>query len=444
MVNNSSNKTNPLHVAIDIGTTKVIAVAGKFNHLDQLEILGQARVDSTGVMRGVVSNIEKTVQAINQAIRQAEQAVGEKFREVSVSISGQHINSSIKTSMITRDSTHTEIAHSDIEKLINDINKISLPAGEKILHILPQEYKVDQESSIIDPIGMSGIRLEGNFHVITGQVSSINNTLRCLDRAQLTSRTPVFGAIASSKSVLTEQEREAGVALVDIGGGTTDIVIFKDGIMRYSASLPVGGNLITNDIRDAFSVMLNIAERLKVSYGNALSSQVYQHRLIATPTPTVREQKQISERNLAFVVQARMEDIVEHVWNVIVANGFERKLIGGLVITGGGANLPSTDSIFEAMTGMQTRIGSPEKVLAQGYAPTLGNPEYSTAIGLLVQAQEEFLTRPAMPIVEKQQPKIEESVISEQAAYAEEPQKASGWLNSVIKFFEADDDKPLK
>ena len=379
-------------VALDIGTTKVCAVAGYKNEHGKIEILGFGKVDSEGVLRGVVSNIEKTVNAIAEATAIARRNSGIDIEVVHVGIAGQHIKSLQHRGILTRQSDHTEIDQQDIKKLISDMFKLVLPPGDKIIHVIPQEYTVDSEQGILDPIGMSGVRLEANFHIITGQITAANNIHRCVERTGLKVANMTLEPIASAAAVLSEEEKEAGVALVDIGGGTTDITIFQDGIIRHTAVIPFGGNVITKDIKEGCKVMTHQAEKLKIKFGSALSDEVYDNRIITIPGLKARDPKEISEKNLARIIQARVEEILDYVVWEIRRSGFERKLIGGLVLTGGGALLNHIEKLAEYHTGISTRIGIPVEHLAHGYNAQLSSPVFSTAIGLLMKGIEDEIS----------------------------------------------------
>jgi len=270
-------------VALDIGTTKVCAIAGAKNEYDKIEIVGIGTVRSEGVSRGVVSNIDKTVKAIREAIEIAERNANMKFNIVHVGIAGQHIKSLHHHGLLMRNDANKEINEEDVDKLIKDMHKLVLPPGDKILHVIPQEFTVDDERDIVDPIGMSGGRLEANFHIITGQITASRNILRCIEKVGLEVADITLEPIASSSAVLSNEEKEAGVALVDIGGGTTDITIFKDGIIRHTAVIPFGGNVITKDIQEGCTVMKDQAEKLKVKFGSALADEIYDNRVIIIP-----------------------------------------------------------------------------------------------------------------------------------------------------------------
>lgn len=388
MMETNAHKSDVV-VAVDIGTTKVCAIAGRKNQHGKLEILGVGKVNSEGVLRGVVSNIEKTVNAISEAVIAARRGVNANFDWVHVGIAGQHIKSLQHRGILMRDNTLVEINQQDIDRLIGDMYKLVLPPGDKIIHVIPQEYAVDNEQGILDPIGMSGVRLEANFHIITGQITASNNLYRCVEKAGLRVANMTLEPIASAMSVLNEEEKEAGVALVDIGGGTTDITIFQDGIIRHTAVIPFGGNVITKDIKEGCTVMPQQAEKLKVKFGSALAEEVFDNRIITIPGVRGRDHKEISEKNLARIIQARVEEILDYVVWEIRRSGYERKLIAGIVLTGGGALLSHIEKLSEYHTGLPTRIGIPIEPLAHGYAEQLSSPIYATAIGLLMRGIED-------------------------------------------------------
>jgi cell division protein FtsA len=445
-----------LVVALDIGTTKVCAVAGRKNEYGKLEILGVGKVDSVGVMRGVVTNIEKTVNAIIEAVSSAERMAKTKFERVHVGIAGQHIKSLQHRGILTRDNDHTEISQKDIQKLVTDMYKLVLPPGDKILHAIPQEYTVDNEQGITDPIGMSGVRLEANFHIITGQISASNNIHRCVERTGLKVESMTLEPIASAIAVLSDEEKEAGVALVDIGGGTTDITIFQEGIIRHTAVIPFGGNVMTSDIKEGCTVMQHQAEQLKVKFGAALAEEVVDNRIITIPGIKGRDYKEISEKNLARIIQARMEEVLDYVVWEIRRSGYERKLIGGIVLTGGGAMLRDVEKLCEFHTGMSTRIGVPIEHLAHGYQEKVASPIYATAIGLLLNGiafQEEQLR--LHPVVEEKivvqaQPELVVEQVAAASVKADDRSQQQGgkWLEGIFKktkeWFEAEPDVDLK
>lgn len=424
-------------VALDIGTTKVCCMAGRKNSHGKLEVLGLGKVESVGVLRGVVSNIEKTVNAIREAVEIAERQARMKFSVVHVGIAGQHIKSLQHRGIFTRESDHTEISQRDIDRLVNDMFKLVLPPGDKIIHVFPQEFTVDSEQGITDPIGMCGVRLEANFHIITGQITAINNIYRCIEKAGLRVADLMLEPIASAEAVLSEEEKQAGVALVDIGGGTTDITIFHEGIIRHTAVIPFGGNVITADIKEGCTVMQPQAEKLKVKFGSALATEVFDNRIITIPGLKGRDHKEISEKNLARIIQARMEEVLDYVLWEIRRSGYERRLIGGIVLTGGGALLHHIESLVELHTGMSCRVGVPVESLAHGYQQHVSSPIYSTAIGLLLRGLHDVeagRVQTAPPVAETE-PR-EPSNVSEE--------KGSSWFDTVFRrtkeWFEAEPD----
>ena len=440
----SDTNQSPIIAALDIGTTKVCALVGRRDAHGRLEILGTGKVESEGVMRGVVSNIEKTVRAISEARRLAQDASGEDFETVHVGIAGQHIKSLQHRGMLMRDNTTSEISQRDIDRLVSDMHKLVLPPGDKILHVIPQEYTVDNEQGIVDPIGMSGTKLEANFHIITGQITASNNISRCVERAGLEMTNVTLEPIASAASVLYDDEKEAGVALVDIGGGTTDITIFQDGIIRHTAVIPFGGHVITKDIKAGCSVMEHHAEKLKVKYGSALASEVFENRVIVIPGLRGREPKEISEKNLALVIQARAEEILDHVLWEIRRAGFDgNKLIGGVVLTGGGALLRDLDKLCSLHTGMATRIGTPEEHLAHGFAEQLTSPIFATGVGLLLQGFADIdagRVRPRKKPAPQPEKTAEEIAVEKQSA-----EDQPTWFDNVFRrtkeWFEAEPDR---
>jgi cell division protein FtsA len=424
-------------VALDIGTTKVCCLAGRKNTHGKLEILGIGKVESIGVLRGVVSNIEKTVNAIREAVEIAERQAKMKFSVVHVGIAGQHIKSLQHRGIIMRETDHSEIAKRDVDRLKSDMYKLVLPPGDKIIHVFEQEFTVDNEQGITDPIGMCGVRLEANFHIITGQITAVNNIYRCVEKVGLKVAELTLEPIASSDAVLFEEEKQAGVALVDIGGGTTDITIFHDGIIRHTAVIPFGGNVITADIKEGCTVMQPQAEKLKVKFGSAMANEVFDNRIITIPGLKGRDHKEISEKNLARIIQARTEEILDYVLWEVRRSGYERKLIGGIVLTGGGALMGHIEKLTEYHTGMSCRIGIPVEHLAHGYHEHVSSPIFSTAIGLMIRGMAEL--NGTNPILTETKPK---EVSESEPSNAEE--KSASWLDNVFKktkeWFEAEPD----
>ncbi len=377
-------KPSNIIVGLDIGTTKICAIVGRMNEFGKIEILSVGKTESYGVMRGVVFNIEKTVQAIHDAVNEAESKAGNEIKSVYVGIAGQHIKSLQHRGILVREDGEIEISRADLKKLNEDMEKLVLPPGEEFIHILPQEYIVDNEPNIKDPVGMCGRRLEANFHIITGQITSVKNIYKCIQKAGLDVSGLILEPIASAEAVLSEEEKEAGVALVDIGGGTTDIAIFQEGIIRHTAVIPLGGNVITEDIKDGCKVMRQQSELLKIKFGSALPLETQDNEIVSIPGLKGREAKEIQVNNLARIIQARMEEILEHAYYEIKSSGYEKKLIGGIVATGGGSQLKHLSQLIQLVTGMDARIGYPTEHIASCPSDEIKNPMYSTGIGLVV------------------------------------------------------------
>jgi len=375
-------------VGLDIGTTKIACLVGRKTEHGKIEILGMGRSESVGVTRGVVSNIEKTVTSIRSAVEEAEAKSGVDINVVNVGIAGQHIKSLQHRGIRTRNSLEDEISQSDIDALIDDMYKLVMLPGEEIIHVLPQEYIVDNEQGIKDPIGMSGVRLEANFHIITGQIAAAKNINKCIAKAGLNVSEIILEPLASAEAVLSLEEKEAGVVLVDIGGGTTDIAIFQDGIIRHTAVIPFGGNVITEDIKEGCTIIKNQAELLKVKFGSALSSESQENEIVCIPGLRGREPKEISIKNLSHIIQARMEEIIEHVYYEIKNSGYEKKLIGGIVVTGGGSQMKHITQLLEYITGMDARIGYPNEHLTKGEMEDITSPMYATGVGLVIKGFE--------------------------------------------------------
>lgn len=378
-------------VGLDIGTTKIACFVGRKNEHGKIEILSMGKTESLGVTRGVVSNIEKTVQSIKTAVAEAQERVDGELTIglVNVGIAGQHINSLQHRGIHTRQATTDEISQTDIDALIDDMYKLVMEPGEEIIHVLPQEYIIDNEQGIKDPIGMSGVRLEANFHIITGRIAAAKNIQKCVNKAGLEVSETILEPLASSSAVLSDEEKEAGVVLVDIGGGTTDVAIFHEGIIRHTAVIPFGGNVITEDIKEGCAIMKRQAELLKVKFGSALASESQENEIVCIPGLRGRDPKEISIRNLSSIIQARMEEIIEHVYYEIKNSGYEKRLIGGIVVTGGGAELKNITQLFEYITGMDSRVGYPNEHLGKSSTEeSLTSPMYATGIGLVLKGFE--------------------------------------------------------
>lgn len=444
---------NEIVVGLDIGTTKICTIVGCRNEFGKIDILGYGKSESLGVTRGVVTNIVNTIASIKKSVEEASGRSDVDIHDVFVGIAGQHIKSLQHHGMRTRSSSDDEITRADIDAIVADMFKLAMPPGEEIIHVIPQEYLVDNEIGIKNPIGMSGVRLEANCHIITGQVTAAKNIYKCVKRAGLTTEGLFLEPLASSEAVLTEEEKEAGVVLVDIGGGTTDIAIFQDGVIRHTAVIPFGGNVITEDIKEGCAILKNQAELLKVKFGSALADKNQENEIVSIPGLRGREPKEISLKNLASIIQARMEEIIELVYQEIRGSGYEKKLIGGIVITGGGAQLKHIVQLVEYLTGMDTRIGYPNEHLAKG-AEELKSPMYATGVGLVIKGFHD-LDRKRQSQLAASQPVSEpasrnsagKSSKDEKAKVAQPTEDSSkrGFIKSILeKIFDEDDsDQPL-
>ncbi len=404
-------------VGLDIGTTKIVAIVGRKNEHGKVEVLGVGKAKSLGVHRGVVNNITQTINSIQEAVQEAERSSGIEIKDVVVGIAGQHIRSLQHSDYITRENNEEVISEKDIEKLINQVHKLVMLPGEEIIHVLPQEYKVDGQGEIREPIGMYGRRLEANFHVVVGHVSSIKNIARCVKSVGLNLAGITLEPLASAEAVLGYEEKEAGVALVDIGGGTTDIAIFKDNIIRHTAVIPFGGNIITEDIKAGCSIIERQAELLKVKFGSAWPGENSESEIVSIPGLRGRDPKEISLKILSEIINARVREIMEQAYLEIKNYGHEeqkKKLIAGIVMTGGGSKLKHIRQLTEFITGMDVRIGLPNEHLAGGQHENLSSPEFATATGLLIKGLERKMSR-VEPldeedvIIEELQQKLEET-----------------------------------
>ena len=380
-------------VGLDIGTTKIVALVGKKNEYNKVEILGLGKSKSLGVHRGVVNNITQTIQSIQKAIDDANSNSGCVINDVVVGIAGQHIRSIQHSDYITRENPESVINDEDIQRLIQQVYKLVMLPGEEIIHVLPQEYKVDGQGEIKEPIGMHGGRLEANFHVVVGQVSSIKNIGRCIKSAGLSMASITLEPLASSKAVLSFEEKEAGVALIDIGGGTTDLAIFKDGIIRHTAVIPYGGNVITEDIKEGCSIIEKQAELLKIKFGSAWPGENRDTEIVSIPGLQGRDPKEISLKTLSKIINARVVEIIEQVFLEIKNYGHtdqKKKLIAGIVLTGGGSQLKHLKQLVEYVTGMDTRVGYPSEHLAGNTIDSVSSPLFATSVGLLMNALDEI------------------------------------------------------
>ena len=377
-------------VGLDIGTTKIVAMVGKKNEYGKLEILGVGKAKSLGVKRGVVNNITQTIQSIQHAVAEAEEKANCKIKKVVVGIAGQHIRSIQHSDYISRPNPDEVISDKDIEALISQVQKLNMLPGEEIIHVLPQEFKIDGEPGIKEPKGMHGSRLEATFHVVVGQAALIKNAGRCIKDAGLELSGITLEPLASAEAVLSQEEKEAGVALIDIGGGTTDLAIFKDGIIKHTAVVPFGGNVITDDIKEGCSIIDRHAEVLKVKFGSAWPGENKDNEIVSIPGLRGKDPKEISLKNLSKIIYARVDEIVQLVFSEIKAYGYDspqKKLIAGIVLTGGGAELKHIKQLIEYITGIDTRIGYPNEHLAGNSDQEISSPLFATAVGLVMESE---------------------------------------------------------
>jgi len=382
------NEKEQYVAAIDIGTTKIVAIVGKRNGNGKIEILGLSKALSRGVKRGVVLNIEETVSAIQTTVEDVQKRSGILFSEVFVGIAGQHIKSMKNRGYIMRDAYDDEIKKEEVFKLIEDMHKIHIEIGEEIIHVIPQNFIVDNETGVKSPIGMCGRRLEANFHIVIGQVAAAKNIEKCIRKANLTVKDMILEPLASSDAVLTDDEKEAGVVLVDIGGGTTDVAVYYDNIIRHTAVIPFGGNVVTKDIKEGCAILQRHAEQLKIQYGSALGDIAAEDKVVSIPGISGREPKEISFKSLAYIIQSRMEEIIDAVNFEIQNSGYADKLAAGVVITGGGSMLRHLPQLMKFKTAMDVRIGVPNEHLAGTGKSEINQPMYATSVGLIMRGFE--------------------------------------------------------
>ena len=370
-------------VGVDIGTTKVCAVVAAEDDLGRVNILGMGVSESHGLNRGVVVNIDKTVAAVQEAVHEAERAAGVEVRSVIVGIAGDHVQSFQSRGVVAISNRNGEITQSDVQRLLEDTMHVAMPADREILHVIPQEFIVDGQDGVADPVGMSGVRLEANVHIITGLVTAAKNIYRCIEKAGFEVADLVLEPLASSFSVLHEDEKEVGVALIDIGGGTTDIAVFEDHTIRHTAVIAVAGDKVTDDIRKGLGVMRDQAEQLKRQFGTALVDMAAPNEEITIPGIGGRPEKSIGRDTLAQVIQPRIEEILEIAAIEIKRSGYARHLSVGCVLTGGGSLVPGTAELASEVLGMEARIGRPMG-LGGGLVEEVSDPKFATAVGLVL------------------------------------------------------------
>lgn len=434
-------QSNICVVSLDIGTTKIAAIVGKRNEHGKIEILGYGKAESLGVMRGSVCNIESTIKSIKEAIQQASAASGAEIKYVYVGIAGQHISSKQQPGQLIRTNNEDVITEQELQEMCDSIYNIGVKPGEEIIDIIPQEYTVDGENGIPHPVGMIGSSIQASYHVIIGQTASAKNIYTCATQSGLQVLDLILEPIASAAAVLSEEEKEMGVALVDIGGGTTDLAIFYNGIIRHTKVIPLGGEIITNDIKEGCNIIKKQAEELKVKFGSSMAEKNKSNEFISIPGLKGRPHREISVKNLAHIIQARMEEIIEYVYNEIRLSGYAHKLGGGIVLTGGGSLLKHIVQLTQYKTGMDVRIGYPNEHLSNNNSEkNISNPIFSTGIGLIIEG---------FAKLDKEMKLNEENVNNQKVPDIEDepvpppppppPPKRSSFFERIVKGFFDDD-----
>jgi len=387
MTNNfdKTNRKQKITVGLDIGTTKVCALVAENDFQTKtLKILGIGITESEGLNRGVVVNIDRTVKSIKAAISQAEQQSGVKVEEVVIGIAGDHIESFQTTGIVGISNQTREISKADVNRLLDDTRNIAIPSERTIIHIIPQEFIIDGQDGVLDPIGMSGVRMEAKVHIVTGLSTAIQNMYRCVERAGLKVKHLVLEPLASSKAILSSEEKEVGVALIDIGGGTSDIAIFEENIIRYTSVFAIAGKQVTDDIRKVLGIVVSQAERIKRDYGHCYVPGIMKDEVIMIPGISGRKPLEISKIDLCRIIQPRMEEIFEFAYAEIKKSGFDNRLGAGVVITGGNTLIRGIDELASAVFDKPVKIGYPSGITYSGLAPEVESPVYSTAVGLAV------------------------------------------------------------
>ncbi len=454
------NNEQPVIVGLDIGTTKIAAIAGRKNEFGKLEILGFGRANSNGVQHGMVLNIDQTIKAIQTALENCYSSNPNlTLCEVYVGIAGHHIKSLQTRGDIVRHNNDEEIKQAEIDQLINDQYKTYIPAGDQIIDVIPQEFTVDNFQNIPDPIGYSGVKVGANFHIITGDKNAIRNINRSVDKAGLKTKDLVLQPLASAAAVMCDHDLEAGVAIVDIGGGTTDLAVFYEGILKHTAVIPFGGENITNDIKTGLGVLKTQAEQMKVQFGSALADEAKANAFITIPGLRGMAPKEISVKNLAGIIQARMSEIMDFVSYHLKQVGLDNRMLnGGVILTGGGSQLKHLIQLTEYVTGLNARIGYPNEHLAAGHIEELAKPMYSTCLGLILKGYNDFENKRKQFDTQHTKISIPESLQKVQAVELEVvPQKTEiqvkqrktlkgfmdSFKNGLIELFKEEEDAKL-
>ena len=415
---------------LDIGTTKVVALIASQNvNSGNLDILGIGASVNEGLRKGVVINIDKTVKAITQAISIAEQQAGVKVQSITIGIAGDHIQSLLSRSIIAIPNASREISQLDVQRIIDDAMNVKLPADRQILHIIPQEYIIDGQDGVTDPIGMSGVRMESNVHVITSLLSAIQNLHKCIERANLKVNRMIINPIASSNAVLDDDEKEVGVALIDIGGGTTDIAVFRDNVIRHTASIPLAGNQITEDISSGLGILFNQAERLKRDFGHATVESILHEETIMVPGISGRNPLEINKSLLARIIGPRLEEIFEHCFEELRKSGYIHRLPAGIVLTGGSSLLHGNDDLASRIFGMPVKLGIPNGMNFGGFGSEIEHPMFSTSVGLLIEQKN-------IPNAKSESPKQEMTPEVIQPSESNDKNEKQSFIKKFFNFFD--------
>jgi cell division protein FtsA len=456
------NTEQPIIVGLDIGTTKIAVIAGRKNEFGKLEILGFGKANSNGVKHGQVLNIDETIKAIKTALDNCFASNPNlEIRDVYVGIAGHHIKSLQTRGDIVRQTNEEEITQHEIDHLVNDQYKTYIPAGDQIIDVIPQEFTVDNFQNIPNPIGYSGVKVGANFHIITGDKNAIRNINRSVEKSGLHTKDLVLQPLASSSAVMAQEDLEAGVAIVDIGGGTTDLAVFYEGILKHTAVIPFAGENITNDIKTGLGVLKTQAEQMKVQFGSALTNEAKGNAYITIPGLRGMPAKEISVKNLASIIQARMSEIMDFVTYHLKQVGLDNKALnGGVVLTGGGSQLKHLIQLTEYATGLPARIGFPNEHLAAGHIEELAKPTYSTCIGLILKGYDDYehnrkqfekdYKKVDVPDALKKAIEEEESKIEIEVVSAEKVKQRRGLNNfwgkfkdGIIDLFKEEEDRAL-
>ena len=461
------NQEQPIIVGLDIGTTKIAAIAGRKNEHGKLEILGFGRANSNGVKHGMVLNIDDTIAAIKKALENCYASNPDlKINEVYVGIAGHHIKSLQTRGDIVRQNNEDEIRQVEIDRLIEDQYKTYIPAGDQIIDVIPQEFTVDNNPSTNNPIGYNGVKVGANFHIITGDKNAIRNINRSIEKSGLTTKDLVLQPLASAAAVMCDQDLEAGVAIVDIGGGTTDLAVFYEGILKHTAVIPFGGENITNDIKNGLGVLKTQAEQMKMQFGSALADEAKANAFITIPGLRGMAPKEISVKNLASIIQARMSEILDFVTYHLKQVGMDHRVLnGGIILTGGGSQLKHLLQLTEYITGLNARIGFPNEHLSGGQIDELSKPMYSTCIGLILKGYNDYenkfrqensdavFIKASADAIEVDEVEINYSNSSEAKPYEEKPQIEKristikkfmdSFKTNIVELFKEEDDAEL-